>query len=309
MQRQPGLARWLLYKRRRGCVAATLTRYEHIGRAGIRALSRRGRPGLPVRWQESDFEYVRDRVLRSRWAYRIFVDFAQFSGNRSARMVAAPRSEASGRVRWLTPKSVRGLISVARPSPLLSLLMVLGIGQGLRRVEWKRLRVDDVDLAMGRVLVRGKGRGAPKLIWVPLHPAFPEVWRRFVKRRERLISRHSDSPLAGTIPLEALIHWTRAGFRPYSDSGLDALVRRLGSKAPDGDPARQLSSHMLRRSGATLLEDALLRSKRGSLDGVYRSVQSFLRHDNLATTMRYLQGNPTRQRQALREYAAAIPWG
>lgn len=186
--------------------------------------------------------------------------------------------------------------------------MVLGIGQGLRRVEWKRLRTDDVDLTLGRILVRGKGRGAPKLVWAPLHPAFPEVWRRFVKYRDRLISQQARRRGGGSIPEEALIHWTRAGFRPYSDSGRDALVRRFGSRVPIGDPARRLSSHMLRRSGATLLEDALLRSQRGSLDGAYRSVQSFLRHDNLATTMRYLQGNPMRQRQALQEYAAAIPW-
>lgn len=93
------LARWLLYKHRRGCVEGTLTRYEEIARKGIRALSRRGRVGTSALWRESDFEYLRDRVVSSRWAYRILVDFAQFSGNRSAKMVALPHSESSGRVR------------------------------------------------------------------------------------------------------------------------------------------------------------------------------------------------------------------
>jgi integrase len=65
---------------------------------------------------------------------------------------------------------------------------------------------------------------------------------------------------------------------------------------------------MLRRSGATLLEEVLLASPRPSLDGVYRAIQSFLRHENLATTMRYLQENPARQRQALEQFGSALPW-
>ncbi len=69
-----------------------------------------------------------------------------------------------------------------------------------------------------------------------------------------------------------------------------------------------LSTHMFRRSGATLLEETLLNSPQASRDGVYRTVQEFLRHENLATTMKYLESNPRRQRRALERYGQVFPW-
>ena len=87
------------------------------------------------------------------------------------------------------------------------------------------------------------------------------------------------------------------------------LVSRDG-KTPGGiGEAVRLSSHMLRRSGATLLETTLLASPEASRDGVYRTVQAFLRHANLGTTMKYLESNPGRQERALERYALALPWG
>ena len=71
----------------------------------------------------------------------------------------------------------------------------------------------------------------------------------------------------------------------------------------------KLSSHMLRRSAATLLERTLLRSPQASRDGVYRSIQEFLRHDNLATTMRYLEADPSRQQRTMETFAHAFDWG
>ena len=65
---------------------------------------------------------------------------------------------------------------------------------------------------------------------------------------------------------------------------------------------------MFRRSGATLLEEALLNAPEASKDGVHRTVQEFLRHENLATTMKYLDANPNRQKRALERYARALPW-
>ncbi|MDE2045385.1 MAG: hypothetical protein KGJ69_09665 [Thermoplasmata archaeon] len=65
---------------------------------------------------------------------------------------------------------------------------------------------------------------------------------------------------------------------------------------------------MFRSSSATLLEETLLESPEASCDGVYRTVQTFLRHEDLATTMRYLESNPRRQRKAFDPYARVFPW-
>jgi integrase len=70
----------------------------------------------------------------------------------------------------------------------------------------------------------------------------------------------------------------------------------------------KLSTHMLRRSGATFLEKTLLSSPGASKDGVYRSVQEFLRHENIATTMRYLERDPSRQRRAMEAFGNAFDW-
>jgi integrase len=111
------------------------------------------------------------------------------------------------------------------------------------------------------------------------------------------------------IPEELLVHPGPGGLRGYSRSGLDLLVHRIEQKVRALGFPVQLSSHMFRRSGATLLEEALLASPEASKDGVFRVVQGFLRHESLATTMRYLEANPARQERALERYAQALPWG
>ncbi len=65
---------------------------------------------------------------------------------------------------------------------------------------------------------------------------------------------------------------------------------------------------MFRSSSATLLEETLLESPEASCDGVHRTVQKFLRHENLATTMKYLESSPRRQLKALDHCAPAFPW-
>lgn len=189
---------------------------------------------------------------------------------------------------------------------MLALIVMLGIGQGLRRVEWRRLKLGDVDLPNRRMLVRGKGRGAPKLVWMPLHPGFPPIWARYLRYRARLTERSSVGPTSQAAP--ALAHLRRGQLVEYSLSGLDAKIRRLGKGLALDFPDLRLSSHMLRRSGATLLEEAMLATPRRNPDGTYRVLQTFLRHENLATTMKYLQENPGRQRRAMEQFHALLPW-
>lgn len=302
------LERWLISKRKKGVQELTIDRYRAVVQPCLDQMRRSRRPHLPSRWRESDFDLLRARVARSRWAFTILVDFARFAGSRITPLVSFPPHRSSGRVRWLDRTAMESLIRSARTDPRWALIVVLGIGQGLRRIEWRRLRVDDIDLAARRMLVRGKGRATPKLVWMPIHPALPPIWKRFLASRDRLIARTAARGAVQTVPPEAFVHWWSGRLVPYSLAGFDALVARMGRRLASSSGSSRLASHMLRRSGATLLEEVLLNAPRPSLDGVYRTTQSFLRHDNVATTMRYLQANPARQRRALEQFGSALAW-
>jgi integrase len=267
-----------------------------------------GRPTDPRDWSVEDVLALRQARRCDTWTLRVLNDFARFLGSTAVVEAGIPPRPAPTHVRWLTKPQVMAMLRAVRGDPLLELVAVLGLGQGLRRVEWQRMRLSDVDLGRGRLLVRGKGRGTPKLVEVPLHPAFAGAFERYKRHRDGLIALARRRNAQAFVPEELLVHRWTGGLRGFSLSGLDLLVHRIQRKVQDAGVSVRLSSHMFRRSGATLLEEALLASPRASKDGVYRVVQGFLRHENLATTMGYLEANPARQERALREYAATLPW-
>lgn len=239
----------------------------------------------------------------------ILADLAKFSGNAVFQEAGLPRPLPVRRIRWLTRNEAEAIIAVTKGDLRLRLVALLGIAQGLRRIEWLRLRVGDIDLAENRLLVRGKGRGGPKLVWMPLHPALPEALRSYLSFREQQVAAATLRSPAGSAAEELLVHPVRGALRPYSLSGADRWVAEIGRLLGARGVVCRLSSHMFRRSGATFLERALLDAPQSSRDGVYRVVQGFLRHENLATTMQYLEADPSRQARALGKFAEALPWG
>jgi len=304
----PVVARWIALKTERGCLPRTIQQYRWAVRRATKFLRRAGRTTDPRKWSADDARWLRHRFGEDPWRISILADLARFSRNFVFHEVGLPPKRPPSRVRWLTEEQSRTLLEVTRQDPLLRLVALLGLGQGLRRVEWLRMRAEDIDLAGGRLLIRGKGRGQPKLVWMPMHPALPDAFRAYLPWRDRKVRRQlRQSPLT-PIPPELFLHRRGGQLVPYGEGGANQwmaiLERRLKAR---GIPVR-LSSHMLRRSGATLLEKTLLNSPEASRDGVYRSVQEFLRHDNLATTMRYLERDPSRQRRVMVAFGHALDW-
>ena len=208
----------------------------------------------------------------------------------------------------MTEETAQAIFSVTRSDPGLRLIALLGLGQGLRRIEWIRLRVTDFDVEGSRLLVRGKGRGRAKLDWTPLHTAVPDAFRDYLRvRRQTVRGALRQAPLA-SVPEELFIHASKGRLRPYGVGGMDRWVLRIEKKLAGRGVHVRLSSHMFRRSAASFLERTLLRSPEASRDGVYRTLQGFLRHENLATTMRYLEADPSRQQRAMEAFAHALPW-
>ena len=274
----------------------------------MRHLREGGRPTDPRRWSVDDARYLRRRFRDDPWRVAIVADLARFSRNFVFYEVGLPPKPPPVRVRWLTEAQAQAISEVTRGDPLLRLVALLGLGQGLRRIEWLRLRLADVDREGGRLLVRGKGQGRPKVAWMAMHPELLAAIDDYLPLRQRAIDRERRRNASAAVPDELLIHRWWGKLVPYGEGGANRWMAILQRRLAENGVPVKLSTHMLRRSGATLLEKALLKSPSASRDGVYRLVQDFLRHENLATTMRYLERDPSRQVQALKVLAGALDW-
>jgi integrase len=302
------LARFFALKQERGCLPTTLSQYRWAIRRAMRQLKRARRPTDPRNWSVDDARFLRQACREDPWRLTIIASLARFARNFVFYEVGLPPKPPPRRVRWLTEDQAHAISDVTRADPLLRVVALLGLGQGLRRVEWLRLRLEDIDFTGGRILVRGKGRGQPKIVWMAMHPALPSAIADYLPLRERTVRRELRRTPGASIPLELLIHRWAGKLVPYGAGGANQWMRILQRRLESRGIFVKMSTHMLRRSAATLLERALLASPGVSRDGVYRSVQEFLRHENLATTMHYLEHDPARQRQALATFATAFDW-
>jgi integrase len=302
------IGRWLASKRSKACVPSTVQRYQWVARRAMSFLKRAGRTPDPRRWSAQDVRWLRQCLKEERWQLSVLADLARFSKNLIFEEVGLPRPGPPQRVRWLSEETARALLQVARKDRLLRLVVLLGLGQGLRRIEWLRLRIGDIDLPGNRLLVRGKGRAQPKQVWMQMHPALPSAFQDYLELRESKVARFRRLDVLTPVPEELLIHRQGDRLVPYGEGGANRWMVMLQHRLAARGVHVRLSTHMLRRSGATLLERTLLRSPTAARDGVYRTVQGFLRHESIATTMRYLEADPTRQAEALRMFAEALPW-
>jgi integrase len=249
----PTLERWMRSKVSRALVPQTLHRYRRTVEFVLRTLTREGRPTHPARWKLSDACRIKEIVHGHHWDLTVLSDFARSFGNDVIREAGIPRSPTPTHVRWLSRPQVEAIVRLTRDDPLLAFVAFLGLGQALRRVEWLRMQVGDVDLGGRRLLVRGKGRSHPKVQWVPMHPSFPEVYRGYSEYRTHLVATAQRIQPNALIPPELLVHRSPYGLSRYSVGGLDLLVRRIEKRVIRAGVPLRLSSHMLRRSGATLL--------------------------------------------------------
>lgn len=159
-----------------------------------------------------------------------------------------------------------------------AMLLIMG-RLGLRAMEVRVIRLEDIDWDAGELLVRGKGRYHQKM-------PIPEDVGRAISDYIRF-----ERPI--TPSREVFVHNTK----PYGPFKYGSHLNRILTSALQAlgleQPAPFIGSHVLRHSVATAIA-----RKGGSLE----EIQDFLRHHSPATTLIYakLDLSPLR--------ALALPW-
>ncbi len=283
------LDRWIARQRQRGCQPETLVQYRCAVRPALAALARAGRPTDPRRWSVEDARWLRRRFSGQRWRMSVVSRLAGFYRNFVFRDVGLPPLRPSPRVRWLTTEQTEGLLEVSRKDRHLRLVVLLGLAQGLRRGDWVRLRLSDLDLEGGRLRIRVRSGVPPREDWVPMHPSLPDAFRDYLWFRRRRVRRFLRRHPGSSVPEELFLHVAHGALCPYRPHGTDKWVKILERRLAGRGIAVRLSTDMLRRRGAALLVDSLRDLPDADPAETQHALQRFLRTKRSRATRSFLR--------------------
>jgi integrase/recombinase XerD len=170
---------------------------------------------------------------------------------------------------FFRPDEARALIEAAAPRRRDHVIVLCALYLGLRVAELVAVRIEDVDLAEARLLVRlGKGG---KDRWLPVKSTLAPVLASWIG--ERRSGWLFPSP--------------RCPDRPLTTRAVRYLIGRLARRA---NIHRRASPHVCRHTFAT----SLLRNGADLTD-----VQRLLGHSHLQTTSKYLHADTSRLQAAV----------
>jgi integrase len=186
---------------------------------------------------------------------------------------------------WLTDEQVSKIyrsydISDLRQHRDRTMLMI-GLFSGLRCDELARLTWADFNANLTELRVLGKGR---KIVDLPVAEQLHDellAWRRRAPADAVAVLPAMPTRLTGNRTFTELVNWDK----PLGSDAITDAVAASGNRL-----GIYLRPHDLRRSYAGWLE---------SLGTPLKDIQMLMRHENLATTDRYLDDSPTRRRRAL----------
>jgi integrase len=216
---------------------------------------------------------------KNRLYYRTLINrFLQYYGNGviSQLHFKDPR-DVRPNARWLTPDEERKILSIEMDS-FDALVTALAFDHALRRCEIERLRPADVDTRTQTISIRGKGAIIKS---VPMSPDFPEIFKRFVIYRQKIIEECEGDK----VPKELLIRKVHGHIMGCKRSCLDQVCIRGSGKV-----GFRYSFHDLRRTWAR---------RAFELDVPFESIGYILGHKDPRQTLRYIGADLDHGREAV----------
>ncbi len=242
----------------------------------------------PAKIGEEDIDYlIRENsdysVSYQKWMITILNGFLKYHGNNviDQMMLAWPQDQRTN-VDWLTPQQALDMIDAAEGVE--RMIVHLELRLFLRRIEVRRLRVQDIQ--DGCIHVHGKGKGGGKWRTVSFAPETRQEIQRYEHLREKMIEEALEKEPNQQVP-ESFIIYAHHGWKlgTYADSSLDKIIKRVARKADCPDTT---SHHTLRRTGARL----------AYLSGVRLvTISDALGHSDTKQTIQYLGINLNDQKK------------
>ncbi len=271
------IAPWLEAKRTEGCGPRTLAVLRWAARRTDGALRDAGRCRDPREWTASDAQWLRRRFRDVYGQMQFIARVARSHGNAVFRTVGLPRPGPPSRVRWLRPEEIAVLLEAVRDDRDLRLVALLGLAQGLRRGEWVRLTLSDLDLEGARIRIPRRASPPGPAVWVPLHPSLPEAVRDYLVVRRRRVRRFLRHHPGAFVPDHLFLHLRGGALVPYRPHATEKWAKQIERRMRSRGIRVELSTEMLRRGGATTLAGALRTGEEVGSDEVERSLRRFLR--------------------------------
>ena len=208
---------------------------------------------------------VRRKVACISSLFGFLQDTGRVQGNPARRLPLPNLPRPVPRV--LTPEEARRLVAAAT-TPCARCLVVVMLTTGIRRGEAAQIRLPDVDLTRGLLLVRGKG--AKERI-IPLCPQAVRAIREYLPWRPETGSPHL---------------WVNERGRSLTEKAINVLVSSLARRTD----LPGVTPHKLRHTFAT----ELIRSGTD-----IRTVQELLGHADMQSTAVYLHSDMTLKGRAV----------
>jgi integrase/recombinase XerD len=181
-------------------------------------------------------------------------------------------------VDWLNDNEPDLLREIA-DTPLEQLLIHLELDLGLRRIECKRLRTQDIK--QGYLNILGKGRMGGKWRTIPMHPRTPVILQMYIEHRNQLIQKAREKKgLSVTVPDNLIIHERAGELRTYGDTSIDKRIKRVEQRLKNiGHTSIHFSNHTLRRTFGRTMWKANV---------PLETIARIMGHESTETTIQYL---------------------
>lgn len=236
-------------KRRGKANENTVTKYRRILRNTLHVLRNADLNYTPKRIGEDEIDYLLEEAWADlspatrRWQISIFGKFLKTTARNDVveQMMIVWPTDNRINVDWLTPQEAVALLEAARG--IERIIIHLELRLGLRRIEVRRLRVQDI--GNGVIQVHGKGRGGGKWRTIAFAPDTPSELRYYMDIRERIIEEAGDINPSVKIPEQLLIYRKGSRLGAYGNTALDNILKRAAKRA---GIQRPISHHTLRRS-------------------------------------------------------------